>query len=197
MLALLGTVAATGGNDFQTASISDRINADVTSQANMIRNAINNCNLQYTMALRLARESNGAAADEADDSFPYGSTLGTATIVRDLKCDPIGDVPLWGGKGDGSDGSSGILLPQPTKGFSEWTYINAGTTGGRCIWAQPASSSTAVVAGLTRAAGKFNNSATVTTTHEVVYNPASASQKFIVWISMPQSAGDANANCTP
>ncbi|MDD4616766.1 MAG: hypothetical protein PHW76_06615 [Alphaproteobacteria bacterium] len=198
MFALLGTVLATGGNDFQSASISDRVNADVTAQANMIRNTINNCNLQYSMALRLIRDSDGAAASEADDPYPYGSALGAATDVRSLKCNPMGNVPLWGGKGDGTDGSSGILLPQPTKGFDEWTYVNDGATGGRCIFTKPSgSASRAVTEGLKRAAAKFNASSAITLTNEVVFNPASASQKFIVWITLPQTVEDADSNCMP
>lgn len=47
LLAILGAVIAAGTGDFGTASITDRVAADVGSQANLIRSKINECNLIY------------------------------------------------------------------------------------------------------------------------------------------------------
>jgi hypothetical protein len=102
-------------------------------------------------------------------------------------------------------------LPPPTQNFGSWYYINTngtglgGTaTGGRCIWIVPTISNPAsnagIVAGLTKAASKFtnqtscSNNATCSAT-EVIYDPASASQKFILWISIP--TGTPDSHCLP
>ncbi|MDD3370640.1 MAG: hypothetical protein PHE27_02320 [Alphaproteobacteria bacterium] len=190
MLALLGSIFATGGNDFQTASVSDRINADIASQANMIRNTINNCNLQFVMALSM-----GSVPDANINSDPYPASDAEGTAVRDLECTPLGTAKLWGAS-DGSNGSSGVLFPPPTKGFTDWYYVNGGENG-RCIWTSPTVTSSAIVAGLSRAAGKFNYSETVTLTNEAVYNPASTGQKFIVWITVPADLGSVDSHCQP
>lgn len=189
VLALLGVVAmvmAQGGNNFTSVSVIDRVTADVVSQANLIRNTISTCNMQYQMSQTLA----GSAAP--DDVYPFGSALGTATAVRDLVCNPTGGASLWGA-------NAGILFPPPTRGFNEWQYINAGLAGGRCIWTTSTAATPlndkALVAGLTRAASKFNSSTSADGTHEVVYDPASASQKFIVWVTPP--TGTADSNCVP
>lgn len=191
VLALLGVVAtimASSGNNFQSVGIIDRINSDIVSQANLIRNTIGTCNLQYQMA----RSMSGSAAALPDDEYPFGSALGTATAVKDLVCNPTGGASLWGT-------NSGILFPPPTRNFTEWMYVNGGASGGRCIWAAPSTANpkgdNAVVAGLTRAAAKFNSAATADMTHEVLYDPASNSQKFIVWITPP--TGVINSNCEP
>jgi hypothetical protein len=94
------------------------------------------------------------------------------------------------------------MLPQPTAGFNPWFYINASATGGgRCFWTTPTASnpknSSIIVTGLTRAASKFNSSATATTNSEVIYDPASASQKFVVWITLPSSINSADSHCLP
>ena len=52
-----------------------------------------------------------------------------------------------------------------------------------------------VTSGLTRAASKFNSSTAYSATSEVIYNPASTSQKFVVWITMP--TGSADSHCLP
>jgi hypothetical protein len=193
MLALIGTVMSTGGNDFQTASVSDRISADVTSQANIIRTTINNCNLQFQMALSMGSVS----AISSDPPGGYPASAADGTPVASLLCDPMGTSPLWGAS-NGENGSSGVLFPPPTKGFAPWVYVNAGTTGGRCFYTYPlVGKSTAIVAGLTRAAEKFNFSSAVTLTHEVVYNSASDNQKFIVWITTPSALASADSHCQP
>ncbi|MFA4995001.1 MAG: hypothetical protein WC521_06840 [Bdellovibrionales bacterium] len=188
ILAVLAAAMSSGGGGFQISGTIDRINADITTQANLIRTTVSQCNLQYMMAL--SSGSVDIVGTDPPGGFPASNT-GTGTPVSDLICDPMGSSSLWGA----------ILMPPPTKGFSPWTYINTGETGGRCIWTAPTKANpvndAAIVAGLTRAAAKFNSSTAVDTAHEVVYDPASASQKFIVWITLPETAGDADSHCEP
>ncbi len=184
LLAVLAMAVAGGGGDFQTASIADRVAADIASQANLIRNTINNCNMQYQMALSM-----GSPTTAGTDGYPAAAS---AADVNSLLCDPMGTGSLW------NNGTNNILLPPATSGFNDWTYINGGASGGRCIYTTPISPSTASTAGLIRAASKFNSAATATGTNEVLYDSSTASghnpnQKFIVWITMP--TGSAVSNC--
>lgn len=188
LLAVLATAMSAGTGGFQISGMVDRISADIGAQANMIRTTINQCNLQYQLAL-----SSGSVDPLGTDppgGFPTSSTV-NGTPVSDLKCDPMGGASLWGA----------VLLPPPTKGFNAWKYINNGSVNGRCIWTTPStsnpSSDQGVIGGLTRAASKFNAGAAVDMAHEVIYDPASTSQKFVVWITMPATAGDANSHCKP
>lgn len=185
ILAVLAAAMSTGNSNFQTASVMDRIQADISTQANLIRNTINNCNLQYKLALSMGSEP---VSTDPPGGYPASNTT-TGTSVSSLVCDPAGAASLWGD----------ILLPPPTKGFDAWMYVNAGDSGGRCFWTLPSSvaarSNQGIVAGLTRAAARFNSSTTVDSSHEVNYDPASASQKFIVWITLP--SGDISTLCEP
>lgn len=183
LLAVLAAVMSAGNGDYQTASGADRITADIGAQANLIRNTINECNLQYTLAV-----STGSVAPTTDPYPASNTTNGTA--VSALLCDPTGTSSLWGA----------ILLPPPTTGFNAWMYIDASASnGGRCIWTSPSTSnpvnSSPIVSGLTRAASKFNSSTAYSATSEAIYDPASTSQKFIVWITPP--TGTANSHCLP
>lgn len=189
LLSLIGVVMSTGGSNFHVASVSDRIAADVVAQANLVRNTINNCNLQYRMALSMGMSASSAdgypdtpAAGSSNCTPPEGQT--TQYMVACLVCDPMGTA-LWGS----STGSSGIMLPMPTRGFYPWKYYNGGDSAGRCIWTAPMGTSPnsdeGVVAGLRRVAAKFSTAAAVTASDEAVYDPSSESQKFIVWITSP------------
>lgn len=190
ILALLGVLAAvmaSGGGGFQTAGSEDRITNDVVAQANLIRNTINECNLQYKMAV-----STGSVNPPASNDYYPTSDTSTGTIVRNITCTPMGGTPMWVDK----------LLPPPTSGFNEWTYIDAWSATpsddhGRCFWTTPTSGSTpTVVDGLTRAATKFNSSTAFSSTSEVIYDPSSTSQKFVVWITLPAS-GTPDSHCVP
>ncbi|MDP9128195.1 MAG: hypothetical protein M3N08_08060 [Pseudomonadota bacterium] len=187
LLALLGTIIAAGGSDFGTASISDRIAADVATQANLIRSKIIECNLIH-------------GTNSNYDGYPSSDPT-NGTLVSALNCsgDPSGQQSLW-------SGSRTALLPPPTMGFGAWHYINTNASGlgstavgGRCIWIQPttpnASSVSGIVNGLTKAASKFSNAAVYDSASEAIYDPSSASQKFVVWITMP--TGTPNSNCLP
>jgi hypothetical protein len=183
LLAVLAATMAGGGGDFSVASISDRITADVSTQANMIRSTVNDCNLRYMLAV------SSGSVDPTTDPYPSSNTS-NGTAVSALLCDPLGSVSLWSDK----------LLPQPTAGFNAWTYIDvAATGGGRCFWTTPQGAnpngSSGIVGGLTHAASKFNSGATYSANQEVLYDPASASQKFIVWVTMP--TGTPDSHCLP
>jgi hypothetical protein len=149
-----------------------------------IRTTINQCNMSYNLAV-----STGSVAPTSD---PYPSSAGTGTAVSAITCTPTGGSAMFGG--------TGILLPPPTAGFNAWNYIDAAAGGGgRCIWTSPSGSNplgnSGIVAGLTRAAAKFNSSTSYVATSEVIYDPASTSQKFVAWITMP--SGTASSYCLP
>src|SRR5579859_5398129 len=88
LLAILAAVMAGGGGDFQVAGGADRITADIGAQANLIRNTINECNLQYMLAV-----STGSVAPSAD-TYPLSDTS-TGTAVSALTCNPTGGNSLW------------------------------------------------------------------------------------------------------
>jgi hypothetical protein len=209
ILAILGIIAAymaSGGSGFNTASIADRVTADVATQANLIRTKILECNTirstnnnydGYPCSFTNYATNPGCSTS--------GATLG-AVAVSALSCpgDASGSQSLW-------TGARPLSLPTPTTGFSAWNYINTNTTGlggtatgGRCIWIAPTvsnpSSNAGIVQGLTNAANKFTNQTTCSSqatcgATDVIYNPASTSQKFIMWITIP--TGTPNSNCLP
>jgi hypothetical protein len=186
LLAILAAVMAAGNGDFQVAGGSDRITADIVAQTNLIRNTINECNLQYTLQV----SSGSINPINSDPPGPYPSSdTSNGTAVSALVCNPTTGASLWGY----------ILLPPPTLGFNPWTYINEGTSGGRCIWTTPSTSNPSgniqVTSGLTLAASKFNSSTAYSATTEVIYDPSSASQKFVVWITPP--TGTPDSHCLP
>jgi hypothetical protein len=52
--------------------------------------------------------------------------------------------------------------------------------------------------GLRNAAAKFTNGTTYSSSSEVIYDPGSASQKFVVWITLPNPPTNTpNVNCLP
>jgi type II secretory pathway pseudopilin PulG len=192
ILGLLAAVMAAGFGDFGVASIADRVAADVQSQASLIRTKINECNIKYGTASNF-------------DGFPSSdATNGTLVSALDCSGDQAGLQNLWAGE-------RATTLPPPTTGFGQWYYINTngiglgGTpTGGRCIWIQPTGSNpsgnSGLIQGLSKAASKFTNQTTCNSAAtcgatEVIYNPASSSQKFILWISVPTGAPD--SHCLP
>jgi len=185
ILAIIGTVMSAGGGGFNTASVADRVTADVVSQANLIRSKINECNLMY-----------GTTSNY--DGYPQDSTGGSpGVLVSSLNCtgDPATLQNLW-------TGNRAINLPPPTAGFGNWYYVNTNTgglggsaTGGRCIYIQPNASSSGVVQGLQNATKRFTSNTTNDGSSEVNYNSSMSHQRFIGWITLP--TGTANANCTP
>jgi hypothetical protein len=133
-------------------------------------------------------------------SDPYPSPQGTVSPVSSLYCSPIGSTistPIW------NDVSLGTkLLPPPTQGFNAWSYMDDSSNGnGRCFWTSPTVANPVndlvVTSGLTRAAAKFNSSTAYSAMTEVLYNPASATQKFIVWVTMPTNTGNTTVCNTP
>jgi len=185
VLAMLGVLAAVlsanSGGNFGSAGTTDRVFNDIVGQANLIRSKIAECEMQY--------EVNGtsfAAAPCAGDPYPC-SDQANGTLVSALTCpnDPLvgGDEQsLW-------IGARVASFPPPTKGFSDWMYMNAGADGGRCFWTAPTggSGNSAGAEGLRRASQKF-------TSGELKYDNASASQKFVIMITQPTGAVD--SHCT-
>lgn len=192
VLAILGILAAVlsvGSTDFSVASIADRLTADIPAQANLIRAKILECHLLY-------------GTNNNFDSYPQTSDTVNGALVSSLSC--TGD-----NNGSGSNLWTGLraaFLPPPSTGMNAWYYVNTngvgqgGTAiGGRCIWTTPSvsnpSSNKGYVTGLTKAASKFTNSTSNDGASTVNYNPASTSQRFVVWITLP--TGTPAANCTP
>lgn len=187
IIAILGilaaVIAADSGGGFSQAGVSDRVAANIVSQANMIRAKIIECQMQYL--------TNGTAShvnDCGSDSYPCSDqTNGTAVSALTCPNDPLtagGEEPsLW-------TGLRVSQLPVPTQGFGAWTYFNGGDSGGRCFWAQPtkADPGTAVIRGLERAAAKFTNS-------EVTYDSSTHAQRFIVWVTLPADSGSTSDAC--
>jgi len=181
LLGIIGVVLASGFGDFGTASITDRVYADVQSQANLIRTKINECNLKY------GTNGNG-------DGYPLGDTT-SGTLVCAIQCegdpstsesgtDCVGNTltmqNIWSGQRPAS-------LPPPTGGFDAWRYVNDGATHGRCIFTQPSSTpSQGITAALVKAASKFSS-------QEAVYNSAGSTGRFVIWITLP--TGSPNSNC--
>jgi hypothetical protein len=181
VLALLGILASvissgSGGSSLGTAANMDRVAADIVSQANLIRSKILECQMQY-----LVNGRTYASAPCANDAYPCSDQT-NGTLVSALTCpnDPLvsgNEQSLW-------TGLRVSMLPPPTKGFNDWRYMNAGESGGRCIWTTPTGGkTTTATAGLTRAATKF-------TAQEVSYDSANNSPKFVVFITRPTGTVD-------
>lgn len=184
LLAILGVIASVmassgGGGGFGAASVSDRVTADIVSQANMIRAKVNECQLQY-----LTNGQTYASAPCENDAYPCSDQT-NGTLVSALTCpnDPLisgAEQSLW-------TGLRPSQLPQPTAGFKPWRYMNGGDSGGRCFWTSLSGSKTGtLISGLKRAAQKF-------TSAELAYDDTTNSQKFVVFITTP--TGTATDNC--
>ena len=191
ILALIAGVMSAGSGGFSVAGVADRVSADVSTQANLIRAKISECSTMY-------------GTNNNYDGFPRDSTGGSPGIlVSAVECagDPTGLQNLW-------SGNRATTLPPPTTGFGSWYYVNtnpnslatglSGTaTGGRCIYIQPNSASGGISAGLVNAQKKFTHSTANDGVSEVNFDPASTHLRFVVWISTPPTPGAENANCKP
>lgn len=196
LLGILTAVLVAGSSDFSTAGSADRISANIAAQAALIRNTINQCNIQYNADLSLCQSANAGQSTPpctmtpASDPYPQSGVNGTA--VGSLLCDPLGTQSLW----------TQTRFPQVPAGFAEWFYMDAESSGGgRCAWVQPTpigpdySGRNDIVSGLTKASLKFSTGTTYGPATETIYDPASASQKFVIWITMP--TGTPDSHCLP
>jgi hypothetical protein len=213
MLAVLAVTMSQGIGEFGQAGITDRIAADIATQANLIRSKINECYSEYGTSCAGGGSGSVMSGSCSNyDGYPSsvdGNNNLLPTDVKSLSCqgDNAGQQNLW-------TGARPTQLPQPTAGFSDWVYVNTNlvgvggsASGGRCVYIQPGvvggivgngnnnSTSAALVAGLTKAASKFTHNTVNDGSSEVNYNPASSSQKFVLWITLP--TGSADSNCTP
>ncbi len=154
------SIAISASSNFTGSTITpDRVSADVKSQANLIRNKILEC---YT---------NGYDRGDLPDKYP--SSTGNGTLVEDLDCPSYnsGAQNIWAGQSPAS-------LPPPPRGLNDWYYVNAGSSGGRCIRIQPASADASVKQGLTQASSSFSSM-------ELSYDTGKDAPRFIVWITRP------------
>ncbi len=202
LLAIIGVVMSSGMGGFSQAGVIDRISADVSTQANLIRAKINECTTEYGTGCGTGVVTSGSCSNF--DGYPSSVSSGSAVAIdiKTVACqgDQTGQQNIW-------TGARPTTLPPPTTGFNDWEYINTNTvglggsaSGGRCIFITPtdpsAAQNAALVAGLTKAANKFTHNTSNDGASEVNYDPASTSQKFILWISVP-TAGSEDTNCKP
>ncbi|MDD3288765.1 MAG: hypothetical protein PHX43_07180 [Alphaproteobacteria bacterium] len=171
VIAILGVMAmamSSSIGSFGQAGIADRVSMDVTTQANLIRTKINECNLMYGTL-------------NNNDGYPASDANGTLVSALECTGDPDGRKNLWTGLRE-------TQLPPPTQGFYEWYYVNAGDSGGRCFWTSPTGGNrnTGAAEGLRIAKRKF-------TDIEVSYIPNSNTQKFVVFITAPSEG--VNSHC--
>lgn len=168
LLGVLATVLSVGTGNFGSAAITDRVVTDLYTQAQLIRAKITECNTIY------GTNNNG-------DGWPASSDMTNGVLVSDLECagDPSGMKNLWSGQRN-------ALLPQPTKGFGPWYYLNAGTSGGRCIWTESSSASGGILNGILKVVTKF-------APDEAKYMYTENGMLFIVNITRP--TGDAVDPC--
>ncbi len=181
LLGILATVVAAGTSDFGTASVADRAYNDMYTQANLIRTKINECNLKY------GTNNNGDGWPPSDTSNGTPvcalTCLGdpsTALSGTDCQGNGMTDQNIW-------NGMRPATLPPPTAGVDQWFYINAGTSGGRCIWADPSGGSLneGLLAGFTKASSKFSS-------QEAAFNAGGTSKRFVVWITPATGAADSH-----
>ena len=131
LLGILAAVIAAGTGDFGTATIADRIYNDILSQANLIRTKINECNLKY------GTNNNG------DGWPPSDATNGTPVCA--IICEGDSNSPMAGNDCTGNGmttqnlwyGMRAALCRHRPSGFQRYLDMNAGASGGRCIWTQP------------------------------------------------------------
>lgn len=178
LLAVIGLSMSAGTNTVGSTIAADTVRNNIKSQANLIRSKILECN-QYSF-------DRGELADK------YPASTGTGTLVESLDClafvaegTPLPDnrTNLW-------SGAHAASLPPPSPGFDSWYYVNAGATGGRCIRIQPLAANVndvGIKTGLSQVFSAFSS-------QEVVYDPNSASQRFILWITKP--SGTVSADCS-
>jgi hypothetical protein len=127
-------------------------------------------------------------------SCPATPVVTTTTAVTAIQCpayEPSVPVDTGSAKKNIWTGEYPATLPAPSGGMDVWYYVNGGDAGGRCIRTQPLASTVSdagVQNGLALAAKSF-------TSNEMVYQPASASQRFILWITPP--SGTVVPGCQP
>lgn len=195
LLAVVSVAMGVGGNNIGSAISIDRATADLKSQGLLITTKIRDCFSNGISNKKLDCSNNTfvpgtgwsrPGCSPIDPTAFYPSSAGSGTPVENIDCPSFGGgiQNLW-------TGQAPALLPPPTAGFDIWYYVNAGDSGGRCIRTQPLSSTatdSSMRAGLVEAAAGFS-------ADELTYVPASASQRFILWITKP--TGSASPDCSP
>lgn len=201
------SIALGAGNVFTGSIITpDRVTANIKSQGLLIIQKIRECRgngfenekLRCYPKCAVYAPLNGilncspvAATDAScqtiDENSFYSTSTGNGTAVASLVCPSFGAGAnnLW-------TGQSPTPLPPPTSGFDAWYYVDAsGTGGGRCIRTQPLpanANDAGIKSGIANTASSF-------TSAEMTYDPNSASQRFILWITPP--TGTPDPNCSP
>jgi hypothetical protein len=182
LLGILAAVMSVGTGEFGTATVADRVYNDVASQANLIRTKINECNMKYGTN----NNGDGWPASDATNgthvcALKCAGDPSTAETGVDCENNPMTLQNVW-------SGIRPTLLPPATTGFNQWYYMNAGSSGGRCIWTEPSGSTTdGIKAGLAKAATKFSS-------QELTYTAGGSTSRFVIWITLP--TGTVDTHCT-
>lgn len=166
LLAVFTALMSQNNGVMSAAAVTDRIDQEVTSQANMIRQKVMECWM--------------VSMGKPSAAWPTSPATGTPVSAAACPADPAPNN-LW-------TGQRPALLPQPPNGFDAWTYVNLATSasnpcgnppagGGICIYTQPTASwlnNTALRDGLRRAAARFS-------AEEASWSD-SGNRRFTVWI---------------
>src|ERR1700733_8656226 len=94
ILAMIGAVLSAGSGGFSSAGTTDRVAADIASQANLIRSKVNECYLMY------GTNSNW-------DGYPASGGVSIAISTVACSGDPAGLQNVWSGNRTAN-------LPPPT-----------------------------------------------------------------------------------
>jgi hypothetical protein len=196
LIAVVSIAMSAGGGNIGNVISIDRVTADIKSQGLMITNKIRECYTNGYANKQLDCSNNtfdalsgtwtrpGCSPIDTDALYP--ASTGSGTAIESVTCPSygVGLQNLWSGQ-------SPAMLPPPTNGFDKWYYVNAGSTGGRCIRIQPQPATvndSGMRNGLIEAANSFSAS-------ELTFVSGSISQRFILWITRP--SGAASADCSP
>ncbi len=139
-IVLSGVVAASQARSGSTAAKVQRIDTAVASlnaQANMTRQVLTQCALDYPSG------DNGTGFTIA---YPAATA---ATALTGLQCPgaPAGFKDFWGGR-------NGVFEPVAPSGFGAWTYLNNAT--GVSLTITAASADAALVAAMDRVAAAYS-----------------------------------------
>lgn len=203
IIAVVAIAMSAGGNTMGSSAISiDRISADVKSQGDLILTKIRQCYTTATIDQQANCANNAWNAVASAYTRPECNGTIDQTVYYPVGAAPAGilvsSIVCPGYQStDGTNlwtGNAPAMLPPPSSGLNPWYYVNAGDSGGRCIRIEPTAAAladSAVRAGLAQAANAYAS-------NEYTYTPGSASQRFILWITLPAGGvAAANAGCKP
>lgn len=194
IIAVISVAMSAGSNFAGTTIATDRVAAEVKSQALLLTTKIRECYNHGLSAKQAECDNNTLLSDGSwsrsgcnpiDKTSYYPTSTGTGTAITSVTC-PSFDASsnnLW-------TGQAPLLLPATPAGMDTWYYVNAGDSGGRCIRIAPSTANltnAAIKQGLIEASSAFSS-------QELTFDSAGASLRFIIWLTRP--TGTASADCS-